>query len=112
MVSNCQKSVVPTMGTALYSSPETTPLGGRTCGGGRNGCADFGNWIILSLFLTSIMWFSCRACFSDLQRGYFILWLVLDYISDCIYIADIIIRSRTGELRRQRPRRIFFDIVT
>ncbi|XP_019343505.2 cyclic nucleotide-gated olfactory channel [Alligator mississippiensis] len=41
-----------------------------------------------------------RACFSDLQRGYFILWLVLDYISDCIYIADIIIRSRTGFLEQ------------
>ncbi|XP_019376959.1 PREDICTED: cyclic nucleotide-gated olfactory channel [Gavialis gangeticus] len=41
-----------------------------------------------------------RACFSDLQRGYFILWLVLDYISDCIYIADIVIRSRTGFLEQ------------
>ncbi|KAM7161119.1 cyclic nucleotide-gated channel alpha-2 isoform 1-T1 [Macrochelys suwanniensis] len=41
-----------------------------------------------------------RACFSDLQRYYWIHWLVLDYVSDCIYIADIVIRLRTGFLEQ------------
>ncbi|KAM6323062.1 cyclic nucleotide-gated channel alpha-2-like [Podargus strigoides] len=39
-----------------------------------------------------------RACFSDLQKTYVVLWLVLDYISDSIYIGDIVIRLRTGFL--------------
>uniref|UniRef100_A0A8C3KVK1 Cyclic nucleotide gated channel subunit alpha 2 n=1 Tax=Chrysolophus pictus TaxID=9089 RepID=A0A8C3KVK1_CHRPC len=41
-----------------------------------------------------------RACFSDLQKTYVVLWLVLDYISDCIYAGDIVIRLRTGFLEQ------------
>ncbi|XP_030430324.1 cyclic nucleotide-gated olfactory channel isoform X1 [Gopherus evgoodei] len=41
-----------------------------------------------------------RSCFSDLQRDYWIHWLVLDYVSDCIYVADIVIRLRTGFLEQ------------
>ncbi|XP_039344788.1 cyclic nucleotide-gated olfactory channel isoform X2 [Mauremys reevesii] len=41
-----------------------------------------------------------RACFSDLQRDYWIHWLVLDYVSDGIYVADIVIRLRTGFLEQ------------
>ncbi|XP_040525696.1 cyclic nucleotide-gated olfactory channel isoform X1 [Gallus gallus] len=41
-----------------------------------------------------------RACFSDLQKTYVVLWLVLDYISDCIYIGDIVIRLHTGFLEQ------------
>ncbi|XP_032300142.1 cyclic nucleotide-gated olfactory channel [Coturnix japonica] len=41
-----------------------------------------------------------RACFSDLQKTYVVLWLVLDYISDCIYTVDIVIRLRTGFLEQ------------
>ncbi|XP_038271563.1 cyclic nucleotide-gated olfactory channel isoform X1 [Dermochelys coriacea] len=41
-----------------------------------------------------------RACFSDLQSDYWIHWLVLDYVSDCIYITDIVIRLRTGFLEQ------------
>ncbi|NXU54034.1 CNGA2 protein, partial [Turnix velox] len=36
-----------------------------------------------------------RACFSDLQKSYVVLWLVLDYISDLIYLGDLVIRLRT-----------------
>ncbi|KAL8180682.1 UNVERIFIED_CONTAM: Cyclic nucleotide-gated olfactory channel [Gekko kuhli] len=39
-----------------------------------------------------------RACFSELHQRYLILWLVLDYVSDAIYLMDIIIRLRTGFL--------------
>ncbi|XP_030066600.1 cyclic nucleotide-gated channel alpha-2 [Microcaecilia unicolor] len=41
-----------------------------------------------------------RACFNDLQTRYTIIWLVLDYVSDGIYIADIVIRLRTGFLEQ------------
>ncbi|XP_054244826.1 cyclic nucleotide-gated olfactory channel [Indicator indicator] len=41
-----------------------------------------------------------RACFSDLQKAYIVLWLVLDYISDTIYIGDIVIRLHTGFLEQ------------
>ncbi|XP_017674618.1 PREDICTED: cyclic nucleotide-gated olfactory channel [Lepidothrix coronata] len=41
-----------------------------------------------------------RACFTDLQETYFVLWLVLDYISDALYIGDTVIRLRTGFLEQ------------
>ncbi|XP_066496263.1 cyclic nucleotide-gated channel alpha-2 [Tiliqua scincoides] len=46
------------------------------------------NWCILV----------ARACFSELQRKYLLVWLVLDYVSDSIYILDIIMRLQTGFL--------------
>uniref|UniRef100_A0A663M343 Cyclic nucleotide gated channel subunit alpha 2 n=1 Tax=Athene cunicularia TaxID=194338 RepID=A0A663M343_ATHCN len=41
-----------------------------------------------------------RACFSDLQKTYLVLWLVLDYISDFIYVGDIVIHLHTGFLEQ------------
>ncbi|XP_043913020.1 cyclic nucleotide-gated olfactory channel [Protopterus annectens] len=41
-----------------------------------------------------------RTCFDDLQMNWFIMWLVLDYISDIIYISDTIVRLRTGFLEQ------------
>uniref|UniRef100_A0ACB8FYA3 Uncharacterized protein n=1 Tax=Sphaerodactylus townsendi TaxID=933632 RepID=A0ACB8FYA3_9SAUR len=41
-----------------------------------------------------------RACFNVLHTRYLILWLVLDYVSDGIYLLDIIIRLRTGFLEQ------------
>ncbi|XP_032851808.2 cyclic nucleotide-gated olfactory channel isoform X1 [Tyto alba] len=41
-----------------------------------------------------------RACFNDLQKTYVVLWLVLDYISDSIYIGDIVVHLRTGFLEQ------------
>ncbi|XP_065545966.1 cyclic nucleotide-gated olfactory channel [Lathamus discolor] len=41
-----------------------------------------------------------RACFNDLQENYLVLWLVLDYVSDSIYIGDVVIRLRTGFLEQ------------
>ncbi|KAG8447832.1 hypothetical protein GDO86_015078 [Hymenochirus boettgeri] len=48
------------------------------------------NWFLLVV----------RACFNDLQTNYTIAWLILDYICDVIYFADIIIRFRTGFLEQ------------
>uniref|UniRef100_A0A8C3DP41 Cyclic nucleotide gated channel subunit alpha 2 n=3 Tax=Corvus moneduloides TaxID=1196302 RepID=A0A8C3DP41_CORMO len=41
-----------------------------------------------------------RACFTDLQKTYFVLWLVLDYISDALYLGDTVIRLHTGFLEQ------------
>nr|XP_056715001.1 cyclic nucleotide-gated olfactory channel [Euleptes europaea] len=48
------------------------------------------NWCILV----------ARACFNELHKRYLILWLVLDYVSDGIYLLDIAIRLRTGFLEQ------------
>nr|ARF06956.1 cGMP-gated cation channel alpha-3 [Aptychotrema vincentiana] len=42
----------------------------------------------------------CRACFEELQTKNLALWLVLDYISDTIYIMDSFVRFRTGFLEQ------------
>uniref|UniRef100_A0A8C9RIS1 Cyclic nucleotide gated channel subunit alpha 2a n=1 Tax=Scleropages formosus TaxID=113540 RepID=A0A8C9RIS1_SCLFO len=41
-----------------------------------------------------------RACFDELQTHNFILWLVLDYLSDAVYILDSCVRLRTGFLEQ------------
>ncbi|XP_061862739.1 cyclic nucleotide-gated olfactory channel [Colius striatus] len=41
-----------------------------------------------------------RACFSDLQETYCVLWLVLDYVSDSIYVVDVVMRLHTGFLEQ------------
>ena len=38
-----------------------------------------------------------RAAFADLQSRAIILWLVLDYVSDLIYIVDMVIQFKTGK---------------
>ncbi|XP_075056223.1 cyclic nucleotide-gated channel alpha-3 isoform X1 [Mixophyes fleayi] len=42
----------------------------------------------------------CRACFDELHKNNVILWLVLDYSADLIYIIDTIVRFRTGFLEQ------------
>ncbi|XP_018418729.1 PREDICTED: cyclic nucleotide-gated cation channel alpha-3 isoform X2 [Nanorana parkeri] len=42
----------------------------------------------------------CRACFNELQRNHVILWLVLDYTADLVYITDTLVRFRTGFLEQ------------
>ncbi|DAA13266.1 cyclic nucleotide-gated channel alpha-2 [Bos indicus] len=65
-----------------------------------------GDWYYRWLFLIAlpVLYNWCllvaRACFSDLQKGYYIVWLVLDYVSDVVYIADLFIRLRTGFLEQ------------
>ncbi|XP_064569161.1 cyclic nucleotide-gated olfactory channel isoform X2 [Zonotrichia leucophrys gambelii] len=41
-----------------------------------------------------------KACFTDLQKTYLVLWLVLDYISDALYLGDTVIRLHTGFLEQ------------
>lgn len=39
-----------------------------------------------------------RACFDRLQVDNYICWLVLDYLSDSVYITDTYVRLRTGKV--------------
>ncbi|KAM4620317.1 cyclic nucleotide gated channel subunit alpha 2b [Polymixia lowei] len=48
------------------------------------------NWILVV----------ARACFDKLQVGNYICWLVLDYLSDLVYIMDTCVRLRTGFLEQ------------
>ncbi|XP_066505087.1 cyclic nucleotide gated channel subunit alpha 2a [Hoplias malabaricus] len=48
------------------------------------------NWCILV----------ARACFDELQTKNYIVWLVLDYLSDLVYILDTCVRLRTGFLEQ------------
>ncbi|XP_070554095.1 cyclic nucleotide-gated channel alpha-3-like [Ptychodera flava] len=41
-----------------------------------------------------------RAVFEDLQKENLTLWLTLDYLSDAVYILDMIVKSRTGYLEQ------------
>ncbi|XP_061608749.1 cyclic nucleotide-gated olfactory channel-like isoform X2 [Phyllopteryx taeniolatus] len=41
-----------------------------------------------------------RACFDRLQVANYIVWLVLDYLADLVYIADTCVRLRTGFLEQ------------
>uniref|UniRef100_A0A8D2LPX4 Cyclic nucleotide gated channel subunit alpha 2 n=1 Tax=Varanus komodoensis TaxID=61221 RepID=A0A8D2LPX4_VARKO len=41
-----------------------------------------------------------RACFNELQTKYLLWWLVLDYLSDGVYVADMVVRLRTGFLEQ------------
>lgn len=37
-----------------------------------------------------------RACFEELQTDYLIMWFIVDFICDVIYIMDMVFRTRTG----------------
>uniref|UniRef100_G1P8D9 Cyclic nucleotide-gated channel alpha-2 n=1 Tax=Myotis lucifugus TaxID=59463 RepID=G1P8D9_MYOLU len=65
-----------------------------------------GDWYYRWLFVVAmpVLYNWCllvaRACFSDLQKNYYLVWLVLDYYSDVVYIADLFVRLRTGFLEQ------------
>ncbi|KAM6178259.1 cyclic nucleotide-gated channel alpha-3 [Rhynchocyon petersi] len=50
----------------------------------------FYNWCLLV----------CRACFDELQSDHLMMWLVLDYSSDVLYVLDMVVRARTGFLEQ------------
>jgi hypothetical protein len=57
------------------------------------------NWIaVVSIcILYNCIMIIARSVFTELQERYYIPWLSLDYISDFIYIMDMIVQVRTGE---------------
>ncbi|XP_060911517.1 cyclic nucleotide gated channel subunit alpha 2b [Labrus mixtus] len=59
-------------------------------------------WLFVIATAVLYNWFLvvARACFDKLQVGNYICWLVLDYMSDFVYIMDTCIRLRTGFLEQ------------
>uniref|UniRef100_A0A3Q2Q705 Cyclic nucleotide gated channel subunit alpha 2 n=1 Tax=Fundulus heteroclitus TaxID=8078 RepID=A0A3Q2Q705_FUNHE len=57
-------------------------------------------WLFVIAVAVLYNWFLvvARACFDKLQVSNYICWLVLDYLSDTIYILDSFVRLRTGFL--------------
>uniref|UniRef100_A0A665U0H5 Cyclic nucleotide-binding domain-containing protein n=1 Tax=Echeneis naucrates TaxID=173247 RepID=A0A665U0H5_ECHNA len=57
-------------------------------------------WLFVIATAVKSFLFIHRACFDKLQVGNYICWLVLDYLSDFVYIMDICVRLRTGFLEQ------------
>ncbi|KAM6984490.1 cyclic nucleotide gated channel subunit alpha 2b [Tautogolabrus adspersus] len=59
-------------------------------------------WLFVIATAVLYNWFLvvARACFDKLQVGNYICWLVLDYMSDFVYIMDTCVRLRTGFLEQ------------
>ncbi|XP_018547484.1 cyclic nucleotide gated channel subunit alpha 2b [Lates calcarifer] len=59
-------------------------------------------WLFVIAMAVLYNWFLvvARACFDRLQVGNYICWLVLDYLSDTVYIMDTCVRLRTGFLEQ------------
>ncbi|KAL1023397.1 hypothetical protein UPYG_G00040300 [Umbra pygmaea] len=56
--------------------------------------------IIAAPCLYNLMMLVTRASFIDLQNLFTTLWIILDYTSDFIYLADTFVRCRTGYLEQ------------
>uniref|UniRef100_A0A3Q2D9M9 Cyclic nucleotide gated channel subunit alpha 1b n=1 Tax=Cyprinodon variegatus TaxID=28743 RepID=A0A3Q2D9M9_CYPVA len=41
-----------------------------------------------------------RACFEELQSDYLIMWFIVDFICDVVYVLDMVFRTRTGYLEQ------------
>ncbi|XP_048840678.1 cyclic nucleotide-gated cation channel-like isoform X3 [Brienomyrus brachyistius] len=57
-------------------------------------------FVIASAVLYNWVLLVARACFDALQTDCYVLWLVLDYLSDVVYILDTCVRLRTGFLEQ------------
>ncbi|XP_077575841.1 cyclic nucleotide gated channel subunit alpha 1a isoform X2 [Stigmatopora nigra] len=60
------------------------------------------NWLFIITLPVMYNWtmIIARACFEELQHNYILYWVLLDYTSDIIYVADMIVRTRTGFLEQ------------
>uniref|UniRef100_A0A6Q2YI10 Cyclic nucleotide-binding domain-containing protein n=1 Tax=Esox lucius TaxID=8010 RepID=A0A6Q2YI10_ESOLU len=57
-------------------------------------------FVIATAVLYNWIFIVARACFNQLQTSNYICWLVLDYLSDFVYILDTCVRLRTGFLEQ------------
>uniref|UniRef100_A0A6Q2Y9Z9 Cyclic nucleotide-binding domain-containing protein n=1 Tax=Esox lucius TaxID=8010 RepID=A0A6Q2Y9Z9_ESOLU len=60
------------------------------------------NWLFV---ITMPVMYNCtliiaRACFEELQSDYLVYWFIIDYVSDLVYLADMVFRTRTGYLEQ------------
>nr|XP_021510331.1 cGMP-gated cation channel alpha-1 [Meriones unguiculatus] len=60
------------------------------------------NWLFCITLPVMYNWtmIIARACFDELQSDYLGYWLIFDYVSDIVYIADMFVRTRTGYLEQ------------
>lgn len=56
-------------------------------------------WLLVVTICVLYNWIFiiARAAFADLQSRSLSLWLVLDYVSDLIYVVDMVIQFKTGK---------------
>lgn len=54
-------------------------------------------FVISIAVLYNIIFVIARATFSEMQTEYVALWFTLDYLSDLLYILDMVVSSRTGK---------------
>uniref|UniRef100_A0A8C4AW99 Cyclic nucleotide-binding domain-containing protein n=1 Tax=Denticeps clupeoides TaxID=299321 RepID=A0A8C4AW99_9TELE len=60
------------------------------------------NWLFIITIPVMYNWtlIIARACFEELQHDYLMTWFIVDYVSDLIYLADMVFRTRTGYLEQ------------
>ncbi|XP_008296948.1 cyclic nucleotide gated channel subunit alpha 1a [Stegastes partitus] len=60
------------------------------------------NWLFVITVPVMYNWtmIIARACFEELQHNYLLYWVILDYTSDVVYLADMFFRTRTGYLEQ------------
>ncbi|XP_077381257.1 cyclic nucleotide gated channel subunit alpha 1a isoform X2 [Festucalex cinctus] len=60
------------------------------------------NWLFIVTLPVMYNWtmIIARACFEELQHNYILYWVLFDYTSDLIYLADMFVRTRTGYLEQ------------
>nr|XP_061843740.1 cGMP-gated cation channel alpha-1-like [Nerophis lumbriciformis] len=60
------------------------------------------NWLFVITLPVMYNWtmIIARACFEELQHNYILYWVLLDYTSDIIYLADMLVKTRTGYLEQ------------
>ncbi|KAJ8246695.1 hypothetical protein GJAV_G00254370 [Gymnothorax javanicus] len=59
-------------------------------------------WLQIMIFPILYNWviIICRTCFDAIERNYLAMWLTIDYVSDLFYVADSVVRFRTGYLEQ------------
>ncbi|XP_072542465.1 cyclic nucleotide-gated channel alpha-4 isoform X2 [Salminus brasiliensis] len=60
------------------------------------------NWLQVMIFPVIYNWVTIilRACFYEVENTYLAIWLTLDYVSDLVYVADIVMKVHTGFLEQ------------
>ncbi|XP_061736670.1 cyclic nucleotide gated channel subunit alpha 1a [Nerophis ophidion] len=60
------------------------------------------NWLFVITLPVMYNWtmIIARACFEELQHNFILYWVLLDYTSDIIYLADMLVKTRTGYLEQ------------
>uniref|UniRef100_A0A671S7Q3 Cyclic nucleotide-gated channel rod photoreceptor subunit alpha-like n=1 Tax=Sinocyclocheilus anshuiensis TaxID=1608454 RepID=A0A671S7Q3_9TELE len=59
-------------------------------------------WLLIITIPIMYNWTAiiARACFEELQHDYLLIWFLLDYTSDLLYLADMAFRARTSYLEQ------------